>query len=206
MSDPVSTEMMKVSEAADMVSSPKDNAIKSEVTDQNQSARDEHSSNNKRDVQVKNSSHDTDRLKSAQTPFRAFRHFSYTSNQVGQRCQQPDQSRGHFTPHQTLSLFFHTRLHENSVTVNVKHKPPGGSAVTCGIQDAIPCLAKLFLKRIICPEWNDNGGARLCWWETCKCGKNLKWSSQLVNLMYSPWETLKRRIYWEFRAAEITFK
>ncbi|KAM9333948.1 R3H domain-containing protein 1 [Symphorus nematophorus] len=52
MSDTVDTETMKVSEAADPVSSPKDNnATKSEVTDQSQSSRDEHSSNNKRDVQ-----------------------------------------------------------------------------------------------------------------------------------------------------------
>lgn len=56
MSDTVDTEIMKVSEAADMVSSPKDNiASKSEVTDQSQSGKDEHGSNNKRDVQVKNS-------------------------------------------------------------------------------------------------------------------------------------------------------
>ncbi|XP_035533494.1 R3H domain-containing protein 1 [Morone saxatilis] len=52
MSDTVDTETMKVSEAADAVSPPKDNsATKSEVTDQSQSSRDEHSSNNKRDMQ-----------------------------------------------------------------------------------------------------------------------------------------------------------
>ncbi|XP_049426549.1 R3H domain-containing protein 1 isoform X6 [Epinephelus fuscoguttatus] len=51
MSDTVDTETMKVSEAADMSPSPKDNATKSEVTDQSQSSRDEHSSNNKRDAQ-----------------------------------------------------------------------------------------------------------------------------------------------------------
>ena len=54
MSDTVDTETMKVSEAADTVPSPKDNATKSEVTEQSQSSRDEHSGNNKRDVQVKN--------------------------------------------------------------------------------------------------------------------------------------------------------
>ncbi|XP_033471692.1 R3H domain-containing protein 1 isoform X6 [Epinephelus lanceolatus] len=51
MSDTVDTETMKVSEAADTSPSPKDNATKSEVTDQSQSSRDEHSSNNKRDAQ-----------------------------------------------------------------------------------------------------------------------------------------------------------
>ncbi|XP_023136399.2 R3H domain-containing protein 1-like isoform X3 [Amphiprion ocellaris] len=51
MSDIVDTETMKVSEAADTVSSAKDNATKSEVSDQSQSSRDEHGSNNKRDVQ-----------------------------------------------------------------------------------------------------------------------------------------------------------
>ncbi|XP_041822170.1 R3H domain-containing protein 1 isoform X2 [Chelmon rostratus] len=51
MSDTVDTETMKVSEAADTVSSPKDSAAKSEVTDQSQSSRDEHGGNNKRDAQ-----------------------------------------------------------------------------------------------------------------------------------------------------------
>lgn len=52
MSDTVNTETMKVPEAADTVSSPKDNsATKSEVADQSQSSRDEHGGNNKRDVQ-----------------------------------------------------------------------------------------------------------------------------------------------------------
>ncbi|XP_073318261.1 R3H domain-containing protein 1 isoform X5 [Pagrus major] len=52
MSDTVDTETMKVSEAADTVSSPKDNsATKSEATDQKQSGRDDHGSNNKRDAQ-----------------------------------------------------------------------------------------------------------------------------------------------------------
>lgn len=56
MSDTVDTEIMKVSEAADMVSSPKDShASKTEVTEQSQSSKDEHGSNNKRDVQVRNS-------------------------------------------------------------------------------------------------------------------------------------------------------
>lgn len=54
MSDTVDSETMKVSEAADTVSSSKDNATKSEVADQSQSSRDEHASNNKRDIQVKN--------------------------------------------------------------------------------------------------------------------------------------------------------
>lgn len=53
MSDTVDTETMKVSEAADPVSSPKDNTTKSEVLDQSQSSRDEHSSNNKSNVQVR---------------------------------------------------------------------------------------------------------------------------------------------------------
>lgn len=93
MSDTVDTETMKVSEAADTVSSPKDNsATKSEVTDQKQSGRDDHGSNNKRDAQVKKKNnnknstrfmfsfkkipscnasfaHTADRLKSAQTVF-----------------------------------------------------------------------------------------------------------------------------------------
>ncbi|XP_045910706.1 R3H domain-containing protein 1 isoform X4 [Micropterus dolomieu] len=51
MSDTLDSETMKVSEAADTLSSPKDSATKSEVTDQSQSGRDDHSSNNKRDVQ-----------------------------------------------------------------------------------------------------------------------------------------------------------
>ncbi|KAM7375183.1 hypothetical protein PAMA_014326 [Pampus argenteus] len=51
MSDSVDTETMKVSEAADTVSSPKDNATKSEVSDPSQSSRDERGSNNKRDIQ-----------------------------------------------------------------------------------------------------------------------------------------------------------
>lgn len=56
MSDTVDTEIMKVSEAADMVSSPKDShASKTEVTEQSQGSKDEHGSNNKRDVQVRNS-------------------------------------------------------------------------------------------------------------------------------------------------------
>ncbi|XP_030012199.1 R3H domain-containing protein 1 isoform X2 [Sphaeramia orbicularis] len=51
MSDTVDSETMKVSEVADRVSSPKDNATKSETSDHSQSRRDEHGSNNKRDVQ-----------------------------------------------------------------------------------------------------------------------------------------------------------
>ncbi|XP_078099754.1 R3H domain-containing protein 1-like isoform X9 [Sander vitreus] len=51
MSDTVDTETMKVSEAADTVPSPKDNATKSEITDQSQSSRDEHGSNHNSDVQ-----------------------------------------------------------------------------------------------------------------------------------------------------------
>lgn len=54
MSDIVDTETMKVSEAADTVSSAKDNTAKSEVSDhQSQSSRDEHGSNNKKETQVK---------------------------------------------------------------------------------------------------------------------------------------------------------
>lgn len=53
MSDTVDTETMKVSEAADPASSPKDNTTKAEVLDQSQSSRDEHGSN-KNNVQVKN--------------------------------------------------------------------------------------------------------------------------------------------------------
>ncbi|KAI3365771.1 hypothetical protein L3Q82_000770 [Scortum barcoo] len=45
------SETMKVSEAADTVSPPKDNATKSEVADQSQSSRDENGSNNKKDIQ-----------------------------------------------------------------------------------------------------------------------------------------------------------
>ncbi|XP_051284351.1 R3H domain-containing protein 1 isoform X6 [Dicentrarchus labrax] len=64
MSDTVDTETMKVSEAADAVSSPKDNsATKSEVTDQSQSSRDEHGSNNKRDMQPVKYSKSNTRLK-----------------------------------------------------------------------------------------------------------------------------------------------
>ncbi|XP_068165321.1 R3H domain-containing protein 1 isoform X2 [Antennarius striatus] len=52
MSDTVDTETMKVSEAADKVSSPKDNiAIKSEIADQSQSGKEDHGGNNKRDAQ-----------------------------------------------------------------------------------------------------------------------------------------------------------
>ncbi|XP_072226993.1 R3H domain-containing protein 1 isoform X3 [Leuresthes tenuis] len=47
MSDIVDTDTMKVSEVADTLSSAKDNATKSEVSDQSQSGRDEHGSNNK---------------------------------------------------------------------------------------------------------------------------------------------------------------
>lgn len=55
MSDTVDTEMMKVSGAADALSSPKDNNIapKCEVTDPTPSAKDEQGGNNKRDAQVK---------------------------------------------------------------------------------------------------------------------------------------------------------
>ncbi|XP_032362668.1 R3H domain-containing protein 1 isoform X3 [Etheostoma spectabile] len=63
MSDTVDTETMKVSEAADTVPSPKDNATKSEITDQSQSSRDEHGSNNNRDVQPVKYSKSNTRLK-----------------------------------------------------------------------------------------------------------------------------------------------
>lgn len=55
MSDTVDTETMKVSEAAEPVSPPKDNATKSESADQSQGGKEEHGSNNKKDVQVRNS-------------------------------------------------------------------------------------------------------------------------------------------------------
>lgn len=51
MSDTVDTETMKVSGAADALSSPK--APKCEVTDPTPSAKDEQGGNNKRDAQVK---------------------------------------------------------------------------------------------------------------------------------------------------------
>ncbi|KAM6958308.1 R3H domain-containing protein 1 isoform 7-T11 [Tautogolabrus adspersus] len=51
MSDTVDTETMKVSEAASTVSPPKDSAAKSEAAEQSQGGREEHGSNNKRDVQ-----------------------------------------------------------------------------------------------------------------------------------------------------------
>ncbi|XP_029929544.1 R3H domain-containing protein 1-like isoform X2 [Myripristis murdjan] len=51
MSDTINIETMKVSEATDMVSSPKDNTTKSEVSEQSLTNRDEHSSDNKRDMQ-----------------------------------------------------------------------------------------------------------------------------------------------------------
>ncbi|XP_056226781.1 R3H domain-containing protein 1 isoform X5 [Seriola aureovittata] len=52
MSDTADTETMKVSEATDPASSPKDSATKSEVSEQSQSSRDEHGgSNSKRDAQ-----------------------------------------------------------------------------------------------------------------------------------------------------------
>ncbi|XP_041834425.1 R3H domain-containing protein 1 isoform X3 [Melanotaenia boesemani] len=51
MSDIADAETMKVSEAADSVSPAKDNATKCEVADQSQGSRDEHGSNNKKDVQ-----------------------------------------------------------------------------------------------------------------------------------------------------------
>ncbi|XP_076579642.1 R3H domain-containing protein 1 isoform X5 [Chaetodon auriga] len=63
MSDTVDSDTMKVSEAADTVSSPKDSATKSEVTDQSQSSRDEHGSNNKRDAQPVKYSKSNTRLK-----------------------------------------------------------------------------------------------------------------------------------------------
>ncbi|CAJ1087042.1 Hypothetical predicted protein [Xyrichtys novacula] len=63
MSDTVDTETMKVSEAADQVSPPKDNATKSENADQSQAGKEEHSSNNKRDVQPVKYSKSNTRLK-----------------------------------------------------------------------------------------------------------------------------------------------
>ncbi|KAF3706260.1 R3H domain-containing protein 1 [Channa argus] len=51
MSDTVDTETMKVSEAAEPVSSPKDNTTKSEVLDQSQNGRDEHSSSTNSNLQ-----------------------------------------------------------------------------------------------------------------------------------------------------------
>ncbi|XP_041637355.1 R3H domain-containing protein 1-like isoform X2 [Cheilinus undulatus] len=63
MSDTVDTETMKVSEAADAVSPTKDNATKSEAADQSQGGREEHSSNNKRDVQPVKYSKSNTRLK-----------------------------------------------------------------------------------------------------------------------------------------------
>ncbi|XP_015234024.1 PREDICTED: R3H domain-containing protein 1-like isoform X2 [Cyprinodon variegatus] len=60
MSDIVDTETMKVSETADSVSPAKDNATKSEVCDQSQSSKEEHGSNNKKDIQpVKHSKSST---------------------------------------------------------------------------------------------------------------------------------------------------
>jgi len=59
MSDIVDTDTMKVSEVADTVSSAKDNATKCEVSDQSQSSRDEHGSNNKQDMQVKSPKKDS---------------------------------------------------------------------------------------------------------------------------------------------------
>lgn len=54
MSDTADTETMKVSGAAETSPSPKDNTVaKPEVTEQ--SSKDEHGSNNKRDAQVTNS-------------------------------------------------------------------------------------------------------------------------------------------------------
>ncbi|XP_040887992.1 R3H domain-containing protein 1-like isoform X6 [Toxotes jaculatrix] len=63
MSDTADSETMKVSEATDPVSSPKDNATKSEVSDQSQSSRDEHGSNSKRDIQPVKYSKSNTRLK-----------------------------------------------------------------------------------------------------------------------------------------------
>nr|XP_020447894.1 R3H domain-containing protein 1-like isoform X3 [Monopterus albus] len=52
MSDTADTEMMKVSEATNPAAfSPQDNTTKSEISDQSQSSKDEHSSNNKRENQ-----------------------------------------------------------------------------------------------------------------------------------------------------------
>ncbi|XP_028998315.1 R3H domain-containing protein 1 isoform X3 [Betta splendens] len=51
MSDTVDTETMKVSEVAEPATSPKDGTATSEVSDPSQSGRDEHSSNNKSNVQ-----------------------------------------------------------------------------------------------------------------------------------------------------------
>lgn len=53
MSDTVDAETMKVSEAADTVPPPKDANVKPEGSEQSQTNRDEHSSDDKRDTQVK---------------------------------------------------------------------------------------------------------------------------------------------------------
>ncbi|KAM6958301.1 R3H domain-containing protein 1 isoform 2-T3 [Tautogolabrus adspersus] len=63
MSDTVDTETMKVSEAASTVSPPKDSAAKSEAAEQSQGGREEHGSNNKRDVQTVKYSKSNTRLK-----------------------------------------------------------------------------------------------------------------------------------------------
>ncbi|XP_023251179.1 R3H domain-containing protein 1-like isoform X10 [Seriola lalandi dorsalis] len=64
MSDTADTETMKVSEATDPASSPKDSATKSEVSEQSQSSRDEHGgSNSKRDAQPVKYSKSNTRLK-----------------------------------------------------------------------------------------------------------------------------------------------
>lgn len=55
----------------------------------------------------------------------------------------PDQTRAEL---RTLDIspniftFLLTHLHENSLTINVKHKLPWGYLVTCGIQDGFSLL------------------------------------------------------------------
>ncbi|XP_013866130.1 R3H domain-containing protein 1 [Austrofundulus limnaeus] len=63
MSDIADTATMKVSEAADTVSSAKDNATKSEACDQSQSSREEHGSSNMKDIQPMKYSKSNTRLK-----------------------------------------------------------------------------------------------------------------------------------------------
>ncbi|XP_034033400.1 R3H domain-containing protein 1-like [Thalassophryne amazonica] len=63
MSDTVDTETMKVSEAADTVSSSKDNTTKTEILDQSEGSRDDHRSNNKKDGQPVKYSKSNPRLK-----------------------------------------------------------------------------------------------------------------------------------------------
>lgn len=138
--------------------------------------------------------------------------YSETSNQGGWSCQQPDRTRSELRTLDTSPNIF--TLHENSVTVNVKHRTALG--ICCHLRhsrwsplpppslSSLPLLrqAKLFLKSIICTDWNnDVWPQHRGWSESTPTAEKLKnavkiiWWRKLANLMYPLWETLKQWIY-----------